>query len=61
MGEGLRETGGREEDKEAAIVFRGGGEIEPASAMLGPRLAGEGGSKAMTSWPGVWMGWEAKS
>ena len=45
VGEGLtdtRETGGREEDKEAAIVFRGGGEIEPASAMLGPRLTGEG-------------------
>ena len=45
VGEGLtvtRETGGREEDTEAAIVFRGGGEIEPASAMLGPRLTGEG-------------------
>ena len=45
VGEGLTvtgETGGGEEDKEAAIVFRGGGEIEPASAMLGPRLAGEG-------------------
>ena len=45
VGEGLtitRETGGREEDKEAAIVIRGGGEIETASAMLGPRLAGEG-------------------
>ena len=45
VGEGLtdtRETGGREEDIEAAIVVGGGGEIESASAMLGPRLAGEG-------------------
>ena len=33
---------GEEKDKEAAIVVRGGGGIEPASAMLGPRLAGEG-------------------
>ena len=37
-----RETSGREEDIEAAIVVGGGGEIEAASAMLGPRLAGEG-------------------
>ena len=45
MGEGLanaRETGGGEENKEAAVVVRGGGEIESASAMLGPRRAGEG-------------------
>ncbi len=45
MGEGLtdtRETGGKEEDKEAAIVISGGREIETARAMLGPRLAGEG-------------------
>ncbi len=27
--------------------------------MLGPRLAGEGRSKATTSWPGGWMGWAA--
>ena len=45
VGEGLadtRETSGREEDIEAAIVVGGGGEIKAASAMLGPRLAGEG-------------------
>ena len=45
VGEGLadtRETSGREEDIEAAIVVGGGGEIKTASAMLGPRLAGEG-------------------
>ena len=49
VGEGLtvtRETGGREEDTEAAIVFRGGGEIEPASAMLGPRRTSEGRVKS---------------
>jgi len=45
VGEGLanaRETSGGEENKEAAVVVRGGGEIESASAMLGPRRAGEG-------------------
>ena len=45
VGEGLadtRETSGREEDIKAAIIVGGGGEIETASAMLGPRLAGEG-------------------
>ena len=49
VGEGLtvtRETSGREEDTEAAIVFRGGGEIEPASAMLGPRRTSEGRVKS---------------
>ena len=45
MREGLtdaRETSGGKENVEAAVMVRGGGEIEPASAMLGPRLAGEG-------------------
>jgi hypothetical protein len=45
MREGLaytRETSGGKENVEAAIVVRGGGKIEPASAMLGPRRAGEG-------------------
>jgi hypothetical protein len=38
-----RETGGGEEDVvKAAIVFKSRGEIEAASAMLGPRLAREG-------------------
>ncbi len=49
MREGLadaREASGGKEDVKAAIVFRRGGEIEPASAMLGPRLAGEGRVKS---------------
>jgi hypothetical protein len=37
-----RETGGGEEDIKATVVVRGRGEIEAPSAMLGPRLAGEG-------------------
>ncbi len=37
-----RETSGGKENVEAAVMVRGGGEIEPASAMLGPRLASEG-------------------
>jgi hypothetical protein len=44
VGEGLaetRETSGREEDVKAAIVVGGGGEIEPASAVSDPGLAGE--------------------
>ncbi len=44
MREGLadaRVTSGGEEDVKTAIVVGGGGEIEPASAVLGPRLAGE--------------------
>ena len=45
MREGLadaRETSGGKENVEAAVMVRGGAEIEPASAMLGPRLASEG-------------------
>jgi hypothetical protein len=34
-----RETSGGEEDVKTAIVVDGGGEIEAACAMLGPRLA----------------------
>jgi hypothetical protein len=37
-----RETGGGEEDIKTTVVVRGRGEIETPSAMLGPRLAGEG-------------------
>ena len=54
-----RETSGREEDVETTVVVRGRGEVETPSAVAGPGLAGEG--KATTSWPGGWMGWEAKS
>ncbi len=36
-----RETSGGEEDDKTAIVVGGGGKIEPASAVLGPRLTGE--------------------
>ncbi len=53
-----RETCGGEEDVKIAIVVGGGGEIESASAVFGPRLAGE---KATTSWLGGWVGWAAKS
>ncbi len=45
MSKGLanaRETGGGEENVKATVVARGRGEIEAPSAMLGPRLAGEG-------------------
>ena len=45
VGEGLadaRETSGGEENVKATIVVSGGGEIEPASAVAGPGLAGEG-------------------
>ena len=37
-----REASGGEENIKTAVVVRGRGKIEPASAMLGPRLAGEG-------------------
>ncbi len=46
-----REASGGEENIKAAVVVRGRENIKTASAMLGPRLAREGG----------WMGWEAKS
>ncbi len=60
-----RKTSGGKEDVKTAIVFKGGGEIESASAIMGEgrvkNLRVRGGSKATTSWPGGWMGWEAKS
>ncbi len=37
----VRETGGGEENVEAAIVVKSRGEIKTASAVFGPRLAGE--------------------
>ncbi len=37
-----RETSGEEENMKTAVVVRGRGKIKTASAMLGPRLAGEG-------------------
>ncbi len=44
-----------------AVVVRGRGEIKAASAMLGPRLAGEGRVEGDDKLAGGWMGWEAKS
>ncbi len=40
-----RETSGGEENMKAAVVVRGREEIKTASAMLGPRLEGEGRAK----------------
>jgi hypothetical protein len=45
VGQGLTDTlGGRggKESVKTAIAVRGGGEIKTASAVFGPRLAGEG-------------------
>jgi hypothetical protein len=46
-----RETGGGEENVKATVVVRG--KIEAPSAMLGPRLAGEGRDDKLA---GGWMG-----
>ena len=45
MREGLadaRETSGGKENIETTVVVKGRGEVKTTSAMLGPRLAGEG-------------------
>ncbi len=64
VGEGLanaRETGGREENIETAVVVRERGEVEAPSAVAAQDLRERGESKATTSWLGGWMGWGAKS
>ncbi len=64
MREGLadaRETIGGEEDVKTAIVIGGGGEIEHASAVFGPRLAGERRVKGDDELAGGVDEWAAKS
>ncbi len=38
----MREASGGEENIKTAVMVRGKGQIKTASAMLGPRLVGEG-------------------
>jgi hypothetical protein len=48
-----REASGGEENMKTTVVVRGRGKIKTASAVLGPRLAGEGESRRRRpSWPG---------
>ncbi len=58
---GKREAGGGEENTKTSVVVRGRGKIKSASAMLGPRRAGEVRVEGDDKLAGMWMGWEAKS